>query len=298
MAPVAAETFTLPHWSEGTYHHGLLQIALDHAPGAHQLRFARAPETTQARYARIMATGNADYDTLALAYSPQRDDRLKAVPIPLIRGMLGYRRLLIRADRESLTHGADGKEIPARDLVLGSAPTWPDTQILKAGGFRLFTATYDKLFDLVRRGRVDALPRSVTEVAMELAIANRQPGKARIRVADDLILAYRSPLFFYVRADDTARQRIITKGLKAAYLSGAFMRHFNADPGVQDTLDLIARGQARVVWLDNPLLSASVRAIPDKYWQAPPCVPPQCTPMPAMGGGHGIIPHNRARWDQ
>lgn len=171
----ADETLTIQHMPPDTsfdqrdaYALALLQLALDRNVDDHGLaRLQQAPfRVSQARAARL--TRDGDYlDILWVMSSQQRESVLRPVRIPLMRGLMGARVLVVRRDRQGQMSGVD----TLRDLQqhpLDQGHDWPDTAILRANGRRVQTSSdFHSLFRMLARERVDAVPRSITEIRAE-----------------------------------------------------------------------------------------------------------------------------------
>lgn len=62
-----------------------------------------------------------------------------------------------------------------RKLVPVQGEEWPDTKILQANGFNVFTVPeFREAYDMIKQGKGDFFPRSVIEVDAELAEEGRR----------------------------------------------------------------------------------------------------------------------------
>lgn len=193
--------------------------------------------------------------------------RLHAIPIPLHRGLIGYRVLVIRKDRQSEFDKIDSLE-QLRAVTGGQGIGWVDTDILRDAGLHIETATYDALFRMLQAGHIDYYPRGVIEAYTELQA--RHATFPDLVVEKHLLIAYRSDFVFYTGKANTRLADAIERGLKKAYRDGSYMRLFNSHPYIQTALDNAQLSHRTVIWLDNPYLSDEDRRIPATYWMPLP----------------------------
>jgi hypothetical protein len=193
--------------------------------------------------------------------------RLHAIPIPLHRGLIGYRVLVIRKDRQSEFDKIDTLE-QLSAVTGGQGIGWVDTDILRDAGLHIETATYDALFRMVQAGHIDYYPRGVIEAYSELRA--RHATFPDLVVEKHLLIAYRSDFVFYTGKANTRLANAIERGLKKAYADGSYMRLFNSHPYIQTALGDAQLSHRTVIWLDNPYLSDEDRRIPAAYWMSLP----------------------------
>jgi hypothetical protein len=89
------------------------------------------------------------------------------VRIPLLKGLLGYRVLVVRKDQQqafsAITQLSQLKQLTA---VQGFG--WSDVQILQDNGFKVEVSSwYDTIYKSLNSGFYDYFPRSVLEVGAE-----------------------------------------------------------------------------------------------------------------------------------
>ena len=188
---------------------------------------------------------------------------LRPIRIPIYRGLIGYRVLLIRKDRQ-----AEFDKINSLDqlkaMTGGQGFGWVDTGILRDAGLRVETSTYDSLFPMTEAGRIDYFPRGVVEAWTELAA--RRAANPDLVVESHLLLAYRSDFIFFTSKRDDALARTIETGLRAAYLDGSYKRLFDSQPDIRSALERAELARRTVIHLDNHYLSEADREIPSEYW--------------------------------
>lgn len=204
-------------------------------------------------------------DILWSGLSVEWERRLLPVYVPMYRGMLGMRVMAVRAgdpipDWSKLRTLED---IRGLDLTFGQGVGWPAVAILRANGLSVSETAYDRLYDQLSGGRVAAIPRGFMELLPEIA------GRPGIAPEAGLMLVYRHDNLFYLRqgADEVARRLRI--GLDVALADGSFDRHLMQDPAVRQALTALNIPDRHVIRLENPLLSAPARMIPESHWLKP-----------------------------
>jgi len=123
-------------------------------------------------------------DVIWAVANAERERRLLPVYIPIDRGLIGWRLLLIREQDKPLFAAVSSPEELAR-LFAGQGHDWPDVTVLRANGFNVDTSTtYEGLFQMLKLGHIQYFPRSLSEVWPELE-ARPQLG---LTVQDSLVM--------------------------------------------------------------------------------------------------------------
>ena len=195
--------------------------------------------------------------------SAHDEARLRPIRIPIYRGLIGYRVLLIRKDRQSEFDKIETLD-QLKALIGGQGLGWVDTGILRDAGLHVDMATYDSLFRMTEAGRIDYFPRGVVEAWNELQARHAQTPS--LAVERHLLLAYRSDTIFYTSKRNEQLAQTIEAGLRAAYRDGAYMRLFDSQPYIQQAIEQARLAHRTVIHLDNRYLSEADREIPAEYW--------------------------------
>lgn len=199
----------------------------------------------------------------SIAYS----QRFAPVWIPIDKGLLGYRVLLIRADDQPRL----ARMRTLADLAtisIGQGRGWPDIDILRANGLTVMAGgDYDGLFAMLANRRFDAFSRGVDEVLTEYALRRAQfPGLAIERT---LLLHYPiARYFWFSRSPAGARlaQRV-HEGLLRLLEDGSLDRMF-----AEEHRRLFAElrlEDRRLVELTNPLAAPGQPPRDPRMWYAP-----------------------------
>jgi len=246
--------------TRGHYPIALLELALTKSGQPYQ---AQPSESLLSQYRTLRQLELKDgLDVVWTMTSPEREQKLRPIRIPIDRGLIGYRLLLIRQQ--------DSQRIAAfTDAQIRSAATvqgldWPDLAILKTNGFRPFSSnSFEGMFDMLQAGRVDYFPRSVTEAWPELS---SRPEK-QLTVAPGVALYYPAALYFFVNKDNELLASAIEQGLKIAMKDGSMKALFQRFFG--EALSNADLPQRRLIKLSNPLLPAATPLTDAALWFDP-----------------------------
>lgn len=202
-------------------------------------------------------------DVMWTMTSVEREKTLLPIRIPIDRGLLGWRLLLVRS--QSLPKFAGlSSPVQLKQLRAGQGFDWPDTLILKSAGFEVDESVrYGDLFLKLAGGRIDYFPRSVWEIWSELA-AHADAGFA---VEPSMALHYPAATYFFVSRNNPMLAADIRRGLELSIADGSFealfARHFGA------VLKRAALGSRRVLELNNPLLPPQTPLADRRLWWTP-----------------------------
>lgn len=267
-APAAAELFRigLLHGDAEIFDYELsvLRLALANAPGNHQLEIVPMPDATQERIFSYLDSPNPPINVFFSGYSPHRERQLLQVNIPLTRGLLGYRLLVVKNSR--LASLSDIQDLPSLQRHrIGSGLGWSDNDILRANNLELVTSRYSNLWRMLDAERFEVFHRGIQEVFTELA----KPEHAHLSILPGVMLQFRFDYFFYVSHTQPHLHEILRQGLLNAYDNGAFMANFEAHPAIRAALDMAELEERKTIPLALPETYRSLDAIPTRFWHHP-----------------------------
>lgn len=250
--------------SRSAYPLAVLHLALEASGQPYDLREDALPRT-QSRVISDLEAG-PDITVTWLGTSPEVETRLLPVRVPIWRGLLGYRLLLIERARQPEFSAVRSLADLAR-FSLGQGIGWSDIEILRRAGLRVTEAPYDALFRMLAAGRLDAFPRGAGEALAERDEFGKQD--AQLAVERDLLLVYRFDMFFFTSRHDPALAAAIQHGLDTAYADGRFLALFHNHPAVTAMFELAQLDGRRRFDIANPLLTPETAALPPAYWYQP-----------------------------
>jgi ABC-type amino acid transport substrate-binding protein len=198
-------------------------------------------------------------DVVSTMTTADREKTHLAIRIPIDKGLIGYRLLLInksQAERMKSVRTIDDLKL----LTAGQGTDWPDAAILRANGLNVYgTTNYDALFSMLESDRIDYFPRSVSEIWNEFD--QYQP---RLVVEPAVLLRYQSAIYFFVRKGNTRLATDIAEGLEKMIADGSFDREFQEYYGAMIRRSGL-KGR-RVFDLANPLMPKDMPLSRKNLW--------------------------------
>lgn len=230
-----------------TYAKGLLKLALSKIPEKYEWDDSTATNT-EARIIQMVSENQLDICWYAT--TNDFEDRMLPIRIPMYRGLLGYRVLMIKKGTQSKFDGIRTIE-DLRRVSLGSGRFWADTDVLLANHLNVVKVLkYDGMFFMLDGGRFDAFPRGAHEPWSEM----KQRPKLDLDVEKNLLMVYPNPFYFFVNKSNTELARNVEKGLRIAIEDGSFEQYFLNDPTVKDVIANANLKNRTVIKLQNPTL--------------------------------------------
>ena len=260
--PGSAATYTYlrPEWSDtgrDPYGVALLKLAFAKAKVCHTLVYSE-PGMKQARAAFELEHDTGKLDIMITMTSPERETALLGVPVPLTKGLLGWRIALVRKER--LHQFAEVRTAAQlKHFMAGQGHDWPDTAILRASGLPVqVSSTYDGMFKMLEAGRIDYFPRAVQQVFAE------QEQHPALAVDPHIALRYPTDAYFFVNRRNTRLADDVRRGLEAAIADGSFDRLFYSYFAAQ----IAAAGLEgrHIIELPNPARAPSLPDERSKLW--------------------------------
>ena len=176
------------------------------------------------------------------------------IPIPLMKGLLGYRILIIReSDREKFAGITTAEQLQA--LRLGIPNTWADAGLFRRNGYPVVEkGSFDELFTRLRDKEFDYVSFGANEV--DGVFNERAKAGGQLAMESSLLVYYPFPLVFYVNPANPALAERITSGLKIIGSNGVLDALFKLHYG--KFIDDLKLKQRHVIALKNPMLPAEM----------------------------------------
>ena len=191
------------------------------------------------------------------------ESQLLPIRVPLYKGLIGWRLMLVRQDDADLLKDVSSLEVLRQFSVLQSF-NWPDTPILMASGFQVVPSVDSRnLSRMLLHGRADMFPRSIVEVWGEL---ETQPG-LNLRVDSHVVLLYPTAYYFFVAKDNVKLHAALTQGLQRAVDNGEFEKHFQNN--FAKHIKKANLPERNLISIDNPNLPALTPLSEKKLWFTP-----------------------------
>jgi len=247
------------------YFTGLLKLALDKTEadyGPYRLTPRKEPINQERSF--MMVSQNKLDVTWGMT-SAMREIRTRPIRIPLMKGLLGYRIMLINRKRAAKLSSVDTRE-ELSQYVMIQGNGWPDVAILQDNGVLVRTHTqYAGLFQMLSKDRVDFFPRSIAEVWLEL----EKTITDGLMLKDNLVLQYVSPIYFFLPTDQEQLAERIETGLERAIADGSFDHYFRNRPELKKALNLLNNTDYTLLKLKGPELHPKTPLEREELWFKP-----------------------------
>lgn len=236
----------------------LLELILRKTGHPFKLMGVPVPPVPSSRTVMMMREGR--YDVSWVHTSPEREEIMRAIRIPIYRGLGGWRLLFIRPQdthKFSKVHTLDG----LRKFTAGQGHDWPDIEILRNNGLVVRTAiSRDSVFQLLGHSRIDYFPRGINEVWDEINL--EQAGG--FDVEKHLVIRYPTAFYLFVNKEEEALAKLLERGFEMAIADGSFNEHFMSHVGA--TIKRANLAKRTIIELANPTLSASTPLNRKELW--------------------------------
>lgn len=242
------------------YTYSLLREALEITRKKHGEYLLQAGPKLSPQQSMLRLKDGKDIDVLVSMTSNQLEDLYTPVRVPIFKGMIGERMLLVHKKHLAFFTSIKPEQLKTVTMVQGLA--WPDTKILKANGFNVIGGDiYSSLFGLLDSDEPRAFPRAVHEIWEEM---DRYP---ELTVTPDYYLHYPAALYFFVKKDNIALANRLEEGLMMLINNGTFDRLLSVYLG--DKLQRAALGRRQQIVLTNPDLPPATPLNNPKLWRNP-----------------------------
>lgn len=247
------------------YHINLLRNALATLEGEHFTIDYQIP-MTESRAQRALSN-DTFIDVFWMGTDAVKESELRAIPIPTTKGLIGFRKFLIR--RENTTDFDNITSLSDLQTKLAcQGHDWTDTQILRNAGLTVVTSPhYEALFGMLQAGRCDYFPRALHDFARELS--ERSELYPSLIEYHELMIQYPFAVYFFTHKHNQALADKIEQGLKNLHDSGEFDRYMRTHPLTQNVFPLSQYKNNHIIRIDNPEWNQHNTRQHPQYWFSP-----------------------------
>lgn len=179
------------------------------------------------------------------------------VDIDVCKGLLGYRRLIIRS-RDQYYFEKINQLDELKKYSVGVGKSWVDADIFLDNGFSVNSnASFETLLPMLNMDRFDFVSLGVME-AEELM--NRSELKKSLVIADSPLLYMPLPFVFYVTIHEPLLVQRIDTGLKIAIADGSFdflfRKHFSS------YIEFVQTHKNKFLFLENKRIPKNLQKLP------------------------------------
>lgn len=236
----------------------LVSLAFEKTPEYGSFSITRSPEMAQGRVVReLEQPASTLVDIANVATSDEREDNLRAIPLPIDGGLLGFRVCVVLQESLPMFEGINSvSDLQEAGVRVGQGTHWPDTDIIEANGVTVIThSRYEILFRMLENHRFECFARGVSEVLYDLEMQ----GNTNLAIEPDLLIAYPMPSYFFVSRRDHETAQRLQLGMERAIHDGSFGKYLDHFYGrAMKALDL---GERKMLVLNNPYLTEESLAI-------------------------------------
>lgn len=265
IGQVAAAETTLRYFPSGLiyeYRWKLLELALAQTKVAGETvrLLPYAEDVTQNRGVQLLQSGAID--VIALGTNDEREEKMRPVKIDILRGIVGFRLLVIRAGDQRRISRLDEQSIRTQ-LSFGLNSQWADLPVMRANGFTVVTSSnYENLFEMLSASRFDAFPRGLNEAQRELD--ERKHSYPQLAVEKTKALFFPFPIYFWVNKNNAALAQRIERGLQQSLTDGSFRKLFESYHAAE--IAAVRKEKRQVIRLESPILPAGTPPLDTSWW--------------------------------
>lgn len=233
---------------------------LDKSGKEYQLIHTDHPTSTQQR--KVIMLRKKEIDVMYAGHTAALEQQLTAIRIPITRGLIGHRLLVVHAQALSRYQGIKTlAALQQNPALLGFG--WPEVALFSANHIPVYERIYDEIFAAVNNGHRGFFARGVLEVYGELA---DRPAMNNLRVEPNILLRYPSAVFFFVHPDNLELQQALKEGFNKGYADGSYVQFLYSHPLVRQAQQQYQLDQRQMIELKNDAFADIYHSIPQKYW--------------------------------
>jgi hypothetical protein len=249
------------------YHWEILRTALERTtPKWGAYRMVPSGFMTERRQAFELKNATGKLTVMYLSTTPDFEQHLIPIRIPVDKNLGGYCVFLIRRDEQK--RFADVRSLDdLRRFTYGLGLGWIDVDILKANGFRVVTgSSYDGLFEMLVNKRFDVFLRAATEVLDEYG---KRKESLPLVIEDSIVLYYPLPMYFWFPKTEEGRRLAARaeEGMRMMIADGTYDRIF--DVYQRQKIERLRLKDRRIFKIANPFLGADTPFADKRLWFDP-----------------------------
>jgi hypothetical protein len=218
---------------------------------------------TESRLLQEVKTGRL-IDLIWSSTSPQKEQALRPIRIPLRKGILGYRIGLIHKSSQLSFNDVESLD-DLRQFRIAQGIGWGDVELYKHNGIIVGQAPYQSLFTLIEPKRFQLFPRGVSEIFHELEVYGT--ANSTLAIEENIVLYYPWPYYFFTSKTNETLANRIEVGIERMIDDGSFEAIFlkyNRAP-----IEKAKLNERRLIPLTNPFLPDKTPLDRAELWFVP-----------------------------
>ncbi|PSW13937.1 pilus assembly protein PilM [Photobacterium sanctipauli] len=213
------------------------------------------------RAVRALEAGQSD--VIWTMTSPEMEERLIPIRIPLFKGLLGNRLPIIKKADQGKFASLDENQF--RQLKVGQVESWPDAKILANDGLPVVTSIeYALLYGMLNAQRFDYFTLGAAEIEGEF---NRLGPDGQM-IDNNILIQYHSPAYFFVSPTKPELAADITAGLEKLVANGQFDEMFYNLSIFKDLHQRLKLDKRTVFYINNNSLTAETPCQRPELWDS------------------------------
>lgn len=190
------------------------------------------------------------------------EEQAVAIRIPVRRGLVSYRLLIINKKNEKEFSTIDTLE-ELKEKRAGLNDGWTTYPIMEDQNFNIVDVDdYDGMFNMLSVNRFDYLLRGVNEIFEE--VDQRSEYNSDLMIEPNLAIYIPSITYVFVSKREPRIARRLQRGLELMSINGDIKRIFNTF--YADALRKAELDKRKILYIKNPNLPASVPLDEDDLW--------------------------------
>ena len=204
--------------------------------------------------AAVFRTGGFDVFGTVAGNPKLAAEEKTLIPRPLMKGLLGYRILIVRAgEHDNFAAKTSAAELQRKRFGIPSS--WADAELFRHNGFEVIeTGSFDDLFTEQLAQTFDYTAFGANEI--EEIFAQQAAPLGGLLQDESLVIYYPFPLVFYVNPNNPELALRINQGMQVITRTGELDRIFERHYG--SLVEALNLKQRRLIRLDNPFLPAEL----------------------------------------
>lgn len=246
---------------ENNFYLDALRWILDKSKVDYQLVHTTHPISTQKRKVALLL--NDEIDVIYAGTTKSLESSLTPVRVPITRGLVGTRVLVINKKYQSLfTHMRSLTDLKAQVAALGYG--WPETEIFSSANMRYIEKSYEDIFNVINTGGKYYFPRGILEPYAELQ--SKHPELPNLSIENTLLLKYKSAVFFFINPNNLALKNALEMGFKKGYADGSYQKFFYNHPVIKMSFSQANMDERTIIEIPNISFPDESKNIPKEFW--------------------------------
>ncbi|MGJ8693152.1 MAG: hypothetical protein ACSHW0_11800 [Thalassotalea sp.] len=192
------------------------------------------------------------------------EEKLRAIPVPTSKGLLGFRKFIIHKDNIGKFKQIKNLD-DLKKYVACQGTHWPDTDIMTAAELPVITTpNFENIFRMVNAKRCDYFPRAYHDHRNE--VLTRASIYKNLYAFDDILLHYPAAVYFFTNKKNEELANWIESGLMILAEQGKITKLMESHPLTAHTLPLNDESKTLLLEIKNPLFPDNVNKSNKLLW--------------------------------